>query len=108
MVIKSPSGVPSEDGKKGMAVDPVEKCTVTFFLNPASGLVCVSQEKGKMIKDRRAEMWFWTQVALSLLFIALLLTSPWTYSYFRERSVKAEHIKWLKSFYLLHAPEVRT
>ena len=87
-------------------LEPVESCSVTFSLNPATGLVTVSEQKGKLIRDRRADYWFRVQVICSILLLILLLLSPFLYNFFRERSVKAEHIKWLKSFYLMHAPEV--
>ena len=84
----------------------MEKCTVVFSLNPATGLVCVTEQKGKLLSDRSNEFWFAVQIVSSLVVLALLLSSPFLYSFFKERSVKAEHIKWLRDFYTLHAPEV--
>ena len=95
------------DKEASTMLEPVESCSVTFSLNPATGLVVVSEQKGKMVRDRRDEYWFGVQIICSILLLVLLLSSPFLYNFFRERSVKAEHIKWLKSFYLLHAPEVR-
>jgi hypothetical protein len=87
-------------------VNPVDSCTVTFLVNPHTGLTVVSEQKGRLLKDRRDDFWFWVQVAMFVLFLALLFASPWLIAFFRERSVKAVHIKWLKDFYKLHAPEV--
>ena len=86
--------------------DAVEKCTVTLSLNPATGLVCVSEQKGMLVSDRSKEYWFYVQIISSILLLLLLLSSPFLYNYFMERSVKAEHIKWLRDFYTMHAPEV--
>jgi hypothetical protein len=79
---------------------------VTFLVSPHTGLTVVSEQKGRLLKDRRDDFWFWMQVAVFVLFLALLFASPWLIAFFRERSVKALHIKWLKDFYKLHAPEV--
>lgn len=87
-------------------VDPVDSCTVTFLVSPHTGLTVVSEQKGRLLKDRRDDFWFWMQVALFVVSVALLVASPWLIAFFRERSVKAVHIKWLKDFYKLHAPEV--
>ena len=84
----------------------MEKCTVVFSLNPSTGLVVVSEQKGKLISDRSKDHWFLLQIVSSIVLLVLLLSSPFLYSYFRERSVTAEHIRWLRDFYLLHAPEV--
>ena len=106
------SSIGSSKGNKigkdtNVTLEPVESCSVTFSLSPATGLVVVSEQKGKLIRDRRADHWFRVQIICSILLLILLLMSPFLYNFFRERSVKAEHIKWLKSFYLMHAPEVR-
>lgn len=99
------SGTAAQE-KDADKVEPVDSCTVTFLVNPHTGLTVVSEQKGQLLKDRRDNFWFLVQVAVFVLFLALLFASPWLIEFFRERSVKAMHIKWLKDFYKLHAPEV--
>ena len=85
----------------------MDRCTVTFTVSPHTGLVTANEKKGKLLSDRREEYWFWLQVSVCVISLILLVASPFLYGYFQERSVKAEHILWLKNFYLKHAPEVR-
>ena len=96
----------SPDSSKSQ-INPVDRCTVTFTVSPHTGLVTVSEKKGMLLSDRREAFWFWVQVSLCVLFLILLVASPFLYGYYQERSVTAEHILWLKKFYLQHAPEVR-
>lgn len=87
-------------------LDPVDSCVVTISVSPHTGMVTASERKGKLLKHRRDEFWFWAQVGLCVLTAALLLASPFLLGYWRERSAKVEHMEWLREFYLKHAPEV--
>ena len=87
-------------------LDPVDSCVVTFSVSPHTGMVTASERKGKLLKHRRDDFWFWVHVCVCLLVVALLLSSPFLFGYWKERSAKAEHMKWLRDFYLKHAPEV--
>jgi hypothetical protein len=87
-------------------LDPVDSCVVTISVSPHTGMVTASERKGKLLKHRRDDFWFWVHVCLCILVVALLLSSPFLFGYWKERSAKAEHMKWLRDFYLKHAPEV--
>jgi hypothetical protein len=52
----------------------VDKCTVTFSIDPATGILQVAESKGKLLRDIRSGKWFWLKlIALVVAIVSLFV-----------------------------------
>jgi len=85
--------------------ETVVSCTVTVAIDPSTGLLRVTEQKGGSVAESWSSFWTYVQFGLVLMLPFLLIASYYIYCYCNDLYIKWQHVAWLTAFYQQNAPQ---
>lgn len=86
--------------------EPVVSCTLTVAIDPSTGLLGITEQKGSSVAESWSSFWTYVQFGLVLMLPFLLIASYHIYCYCSDLYIKWQHVAWLTAFYQQNAPQV--
>jgi len=86
--------------------ETVVSCTLTVAVDPSTGLLSVTEQKGGSVAESWSSFWTYVQFGLVLMLPFLLIASYYIYCYCSDLYIKWQHVAWLTAFYQQNAPQV--
>jgi len=86
--------------------ETVMSCTLTVAIDPATGILSTTEQKGSSVAESWSSFWTYIQFGLVLMLPFLLIASYYIYSYCHDLYVNWQHAVWLTAFYQQNAPQV--
>ena len=74
------SATAGDDSSSAGEGEGVDKCTVTFSVDPATGVLQVAESKGRLLRDIRSGKWFWFKLIAFVVAIVSLFVGYKVYT----------------------------